>query len=106
MTGVSAWAEKLINQITAGHKNQCLPKNREDWFLLRERWNRYTAEHRALVLRVAGIEGDFPLDRYSDTQKKAIATAIADVNAFAKADFALISRIRKLWRDLGLGRGN
>ncbi|MFW9319425.1 hypothetical protein ACN9OL_08035 [Glaesserella parasuis] len=103
MMNVSAWTETLRNQMIAVHKSQCLPKNRDEWLLLRERWNRYTAEHRAFVLRVAGIEGDFPLERYSNTQKRAIATAIADMNAFAKADFALISRIRKFWRDLEKG---
>lgn len=104
MTSVSIWAETLRNQMTAMQKNQFIPKKRDEWFLLRERWNRYTAEHRAFVLRVAGIVvGDFPLERYNDIQKRAIATAIADVNAFAKTDFALISRTRQFLSELEKG---
>lgn len=76
------------------------PKQKRDWFFLRERWNLYSDEMRSVVLAVAKIEENKPIETYTDTEKRAIATAIALANAFTDADRALIAKHKAKWERL------
>lgn len=92
----------------AGLRSQCWqkvvdrfkPKNKQDWFFLRERWNLYSDDMRSVVLAVANVSENKQIEAYTDTQKRAIATAIALTNAFADADRALIGKHKAKWAKL------
>lgn len=90
----------LIAQWWQTKVNQFKPKGKRDWFFLRERWNLYSDEMREIVLAVAKMAENQPIERYSDKEKRAIATAIALINAFAEADQALISQHKAKWEKL------
>lgn len=96
MADVSEWAKSLLRQIDEDRVKEKLPRNRQGWFLLRERWNLYSQWQRSLVLCVANIEQDLPLERYSDEQKKQIAYAIAQIHSFSKADEDLVGKVKHL----------
>ncbi|KAE9535310.1 hypothetical protein A1D25_05025 [Ursidibacter arcticus] len=77
-----------------------LPRGKRDWFFLRERWNLYSDDMRSIVLAVARIETLQPIELYSNTEKRAIATAIALINAFSESDKALIAKEKHKWEKL------
>ncbi|MBF0786209.1 hypothetical protein E4T80_12120 [Muribacter muris] len=100
MADVAAWTSKMLNQMTANYQAKYVPDSRQAWLFLRERWNRYTPEHRRFVLKVAQISEELPLESYSVLQKRAIAQAIADIHAYSEMDKGLMYRLRRLWRNL------
>lgn len=96
MVAVGDWRglrAELFAQRQAAHK----PKGKRDWFFLRERWNLYTDEMRAVVLAVANIAENKPLEAYSHPEKRAIATAIVLINQFTQADRDLIRNEKQKW---------
>lgn len=99
MVAVGDWRglrSALLAQRQAAQK----PKCKRDWFFLRERWNRYTDEMRDCVLLVAKLSENKPLEKYSDTEKRAIAMAIITINTFAQADHDLIRNEKSKWERL------
>lgn len=91
---------RLISQWWQTKVNQFKPKNKQDWFFLRERWSLYSDDMRSVVLAVANVSENKQIEAYTDTQKRAIATAIALTNAFADADRALIGKHKAKWAKL------
>lgn len=88
--------EKLL----ARRREKQMPQGHRDWFFLRERWNACPDSLRQTVLKVAGIPHNHPLEQYSNTEKRAIATAIVDIHTFAKADGDFIAREKGKWQRL------
>lgn len=97
---LTAKIAELREELFAQRRTQQLPKHRVDWFFLRERWNWYSDGFRLLVLKVAGITENIPLEKYSKAEKRAIALAIIDINTFAKADQDYIAREKGKWQRL------
>lgn len=93
-------AAELREQLLAQRRQQQLPKHRVDWFFLRERWNWYSETFRLLVLKVAGITDNLPLEKYSDIEKRAIALAIVDIHIFSQSDHDFIAREKSKWQKL------
>lgn len=99
MAQTNDWSGLLAEALQRA-KSEQLPKTADQWYLLRERWRCYSDDYRSLVLRLAGIAEVLPLEKYSDTQKRAIAMAIADMRTFAKFDEAVIGKTHKRWHSL------
>ncbi|MDG6881076.1 Uncharacterised protein [Phocoenobacter uteri] len=99
---INSW-RALREQMLLNEKKKHTPKTKQDWFLLRDRWARYTPSHRAFVLKVAGIPEteDWTaqdLANFSKEQINAISWAIRDIKTYAHADniiYEALTRVLK-----------
>lgn len=122
MTTPNNWTA-LLNQAVANMHINAMPKKpkAEDWFMLRERWNKYPKSQRAFYLAtalgrcllaaaeksqtvepeiIAKFQANLGLEDYSDCEKRMIAAAIRDAERYSKLDNALISQQRALKKRL------
>ncbi|MDH2998079.1 hypothetical protein A1D22_09345 [Pasteurellaceae bacterium LFhippo2] len=100
MSAVVEWVRKLRAELHAESSESKKAKTHTDWFRLRDRWNAYSEDHRLFVLKVANISELLPLEKYSDTQKRAIEWAIRDINTYSRFDFYIIRRLKRVWARL------